>query len=111
MVEPFAISVAEVLRWAVEGFTILGGGSILMLRIGRLMEKFEQIANMQTRELAELKNEMVQMRGAVMQIAVQDQRISTLASRVDTFDKRLYDLSHGEGFVTGLRDRVIHAGE
>lgn len=104
------ISAAELIKFTIEGVTLLGGGSVLMLRIGRLMEKFEQIVSQQTKEISDLKLEVAQMRGVVTQIALQGERITALQSRIDTVDKRLYDLQHGEGFVMPLRNRVIESG-
>lgn len=104
-----SITLEQVVHWAIEAVALLGGAAGLMYKLGSAMEKFEQIAVQQTRELSDLKTEVVQMRTIVGQIAIQTQRIDSLEARFDTLDKRLYDLSCGEGFRLPLTNRVIES--
>lgn len=79
--------------------SILGGGVIFMVYIGRSFEATNQMVNSlkdvvlaQGLELKELRAEMKQFAAVLTQVAVQKERIDTISQRILVLDSRLDEL-------------------
>ncbi|MDE2468553.1 MAG: hypothetical protein KGL35_07385 [Bradyrhizobium sp.] len=97
----------------VQTLAILGGGGMVAFRLGRSTQKVESAIAAQEGNfrqanavIAEIKGEIVAMRGLMTEVALQKQEITQI--RQDTAQLReWYDaLRHGEGFVRPAAKRI-----
>lgn len=82
-----------------ELVTLIGGGAIIVFRMGRMTERFELIGQRQADEISELKRAVGRFGDVLTDLAVQKNRLDSQAERINLLDKRYEELRHGEGFV------------
>ena len=95
----------------VEILSIFGTGLLVVFKVGRATERFELIGQQQAKEITELKD-AVKAVAAAQASALADRArvdnqgaiIAATQQRQDLLEKRLYELSHGRGFVQGAVD-------
>ena len=95
----------------VEILSIFGTGLLVVFKVGRATERFELIGQQQAKEITELKD-AVKAVAAAQASALADRArvdnqgaiIAATQQRQDLLEKRLYELSHGRGFVQGTVD-------
>lgn len=87
----------------VEILSILGGGVVVIFRLGRSTEKMQAVVQMhadyaerQSGEIADIKKQVQKLSDVITQLAVQ-------GTRLDMIDKRVDELRRGEGFIAGPR--------
>ena len=83
-----------------EIISILGGGSFVAWRLGRVGGRIEVANELQAARLEALENDVKALNKIITQVAVQHERINFL-------EKRVEELRHGEGIVTPLADALI----
>lgn len=71
-------------------------------KLGRAVERFENIGMQQANEISELKRAVSGISDLVTKIAVSNVRMDELTMRVNRHETRLDELAHGEGFVLPL---------
>lgn len=83
----------------IEIASILGGGGLVAFRLGRTTSRVEGvlqaqnlILTQQSAEISDLKTETKKLGDVLTQLAVTGQRL-------DTIDKMIWELRHGEGYV------------
>lgn len=94
---------------AAEVLSIFGGGSFMLVKLGRAVERFEILGALQSKEIAELKTEVVTMRNVITQVALQNERLDQISKRINNQDETILLMRKGEGYIFPLRDRVIEA--
>lgn len=80
----------------------IGGGALVIFKLGRTTERFELVADNQQKELAEIKDDVKGLNKVVTTLAVQGNRLDGMEQRLSIMDKRYEDLRHGEGFTLPL---------
>lgn len=79
----------------VEVVSIIGGGAVVVFKLGKAINRFEETAKMQGEQIDELKEETKKMGAVLTTLAVQD-------SRLDRMETDLHELRHGKGWVNPL---------
>jgi hypothetical protein len=87
----------------IEVIGIVGGGGLILIRLGRTTGRVELAMKQQADEIKGLKDEMKVVNTLLTDVAVQKQRLDTMDARMDTLDRRYDELRHGDGFVRGAR--------
>lgn len=85
----------DVLLKVVEFITLVGGGAVIFIRLGRTAQKFDQ----HSEAIMEMKTELKGFREVVTTLAVQDTRMNAMQEQLTILDKRYEELRHGEGMV------------
>ncbi|MDE2096845.1 MAG: hypothetical protein KGL39_06320 [Patescibacteria group bacterium] len=83
----------------VEILTLIAGAFGIAIRLGRAVERFEQVGVRHGQELTELKGEIKLLKDVVVKVAVQNERIDNLEHRQRLMDDRMEELRHGNGYV------------
>lgn len=68
-------------------------------RLGQMAGTLETSLTNQESIITDLKNEMIELRRVVTQIAVFSNRLDTQGASVALLTKKVDELAHGEGFV------------
>lgn len=83
---------------AVEFLSVIGGGGLVLVKIGRMTERFELIGKQQAKEIADLSRGMENVNRLLITIAEQkgrmdrmDDRAILQGSRLDELAKRVND--------------------
>lgn len=76
-------------------------------RMGRAVEKFEQIGLQQANEISGLKKAVESVADLMTQTALQSQRLDNLSARVTRNDQLIDDLRRGEGMILPLEMKRI----
>lgn len=84
---------------------MIGGGALILLRMGRMMGAFETIGTQQSREITMIKDEIKEIRTVVTHVAVQKVEINSLREEVGYLRKTLDELRHGEGFTLPIHPK------
>lgn len=82
----------------IELLTFLGGGSLILVRLGQYAGKFEQMTRRQSDEIKDLKNEVKEIKTVVSDLAVQSNRIDNISQRMTQLDEKVERLRQGHGF-------------
>lgn len=117
----YLVATAEHLASFPEGSTIMSGGVVITIvigtvaflvnliaifvatyRMGRAVEKFEQIGLQQAGEISALKKAVESVADLMTQTALQSQRLDNLSARVTRNDQLIDDLRRGEGMILPL---------
>lgn len=77
---------------------VVAGGAIIW-RMSRMATCFEIIGETQAREIASLKDEMIELRKLMTAVAVQKVMLEGQAERLNLLDRRYEELRHGRGYV------------
>ncbi len=85
-----------------EILSIIGGGAIVLFRLGRAIEKVEQVGQQQGVEITALKDGVKQLADIMIKQALTNQRLDNLGERMNRQDKQIDEMRHGEGFVYPL---------
>lgn len=96
------MTIAEIIGITGAGAAILGLIVTILLvtgRLGQMAGTLETSLSNQESIITDLKNEMVELRRVVTQIAVFSNRLDTQDQQVTLLTKRLDELAHGEGFI------------
>lgn len=80
-----------------EVITLLGGGGVLAYRLGRASQRLEAAMEMQRTQITELQQEVKEVGKVLTVVALQDQRLDMLTSRVDRIDQRTSAMYRGDG--------------
>lgn len=75
-----------------EIVSIVCGGSVVVFKLGRVSNRVEEAIKGQAADISELKEDMKVISKLLIEMAVQK-------SRIDSIEKRVDELRHGEGFV------------
>ncbi len=75
-------------------------------KLGRAVEKFEQIGTQQAREISGLKDAVAGIGDLVTKIAVSNVRMDEMNARISRHEARIDELAHGEGFVLPIGSRA-----
>ena len=101
-----------------EVAAIIAGSLGLMIRlaglgmtVGRAVERFELVGEMQGNEISALKTEVGSLNVIITQLAVQDQKFLALENQYNFLNTQINELRHGEGYVLPLRRSPYEAGE
>jgi len=98
-----ALKIAELLA-------IVGGGGLVLMRMTRMAARFEFIGEQQSKEISELKLQVVKIGDLMTNVAVQNERLDAQAKRINLLDQRYEELRHGEGFVYPLGTHLSGGG-
>lgn len=90
-----------------ELITFVGGGGVILWKLGRAVGKFEEISVQQSEEIKELKDAVKETNEVFIKIAVQTQTLSDLSSRLGRTEAMLDDLRRGEGRILPLNPRPL----
>jgi hypothetical protein len=74
-----------------EIISIVGGGGIIVFKVGRVTTRVEEAIKSQADDIADLKADIKVVSKLLTEVAVQK-------TRLDSMDKRIDELRHGEGF-------------
>lgn len=96
----------ELILNVVQLLALVLGGGFAVFKMGRAVTKFELVAEGQARDISELKSDIKVMAEATLKLALQEERMTNLSVRVTLAEKRIDDLSHGEGFIMPLGAHV-----
>jgi len=99
---------AEIGGLIVLGLNLVAVGTAIY-KLGRAVEKFEQIGTQQAKEISSLKDAVSGIGDLVTKIAVSNVRMDEMAMRVNRHEARLDELAHGEGFVLLIGSRTAKA--
>jgi len=83
----------------VQTIAVIGGGGIILVKMGRMMGMFEQIGTQQAEEISEIKGELKDLGKLLTTVAVQKNEINNLRDQVVMMQRQMDDMRHGEGFV------------
>lgn len=72
---------------------------IAVYKLGRAVERFENIGMQQANEISELKRAVSGIGEIVTKIAVSNVRMDELTTRLNRHEAKLDEFAHGEGFV------------
>ena len=97
----------ELIARVIEICSILGGGGMILIRLGRAIERFEQIGQQQGKEISELKDAIRSNNEVIVKVAVQNQLIADLGSRASRMEDSIDDLRRGEGKILPLNPRSL----
>lgn len=100
---PDAFAALDTALKVIEVVSILGGGGLVLIRLGKTTGRVEAAMKLQAEEIADLKGEVKVVNKLLTDVAVQKQRLDTMDMRIDTLDRRYDELRHGDGFVRGGR--------
>ena len=78
----------------------------LGLKVGRAVERFELVGEMQGNEISALKTEVGALNTIITQLAVQDQKFVTLEKQHQFLNEQINELRHGEGYVLPLTRKI-----
>ena len=81
----------------------------LGMKVGRAVERFELVGEMQGNEISGLKTEVGALNTIITQLAVQDQKFVTIEKQYQLLNEQLNELRHGEGYVLPLRRNIYPA--
>ena len=79
--------------------SILGGGLLVMFKMGQMTAKFEVLIRGQGAEITELKANVIAMREVITNVAVQKSRLDNQADRMGQIERRLEEMRHGQGYI------------
>lgn len=85
-----------------EIISIIGGGGLVVFRLGRAMATFETVGRAQGQEIRELKDSVKELGKIVVNQALQNQRLDQIGQQQALLAKQLDELRHGEGFIYPL---------
>jgi len=97
----------EIIFRVAEIAAILGGGGLILIRLGRAIERFEQVGQQQGKEISELKEAIKSNNEVIVKVAVQNQLIADLGSRASRMEQSIDDLRRGEGKILPLNPRTL----
>lgn len=78
------------------------GGGFTVFKMGRAVTRFEMVAERQAGDIKELKMDIKVMAEATLKLALQEERMLSISSRVTLMEKQIDDIRHGEGFIMPL---------
>jgi len=90
------MTAVEILDFSLKLVTlvaIIGGGGVIVFRMGRMTEKFELIGVQQSREISELKTGMSKVEGVLIAMANQNGRIDRVEDRQSNQGARIDSLN------------------
>lgn len=90
------MTAAEALDFALKLATLIslvGGGGIIIYKMGRLTQKFELIGEQQSKEISELKVGVSKMEGVLVSLANQSGRVDRVEDRVALQGQRIDELT------------------
>lgn len=77
----------------IEFLSVIGGGSLVLVKIGRMTERFELIGKQQAKEIADLSRGMENVNRLLVTIAEQKGRMDRMDDRAIMQGGRLDELS------------------
>lgn len=83
----------------------IGGGGIVLWKMSRALALFEATTKAQSRDIVEIREEMKLVAQATITLARQDERLTSIITRMNLFEERLMLLQKGEGFILPLNPR------
>jgi len=78
---------------------LMGGGGILVFKIGRAVSKFEVVAEHQAIDIKEIRMDVKIIGDATLKLALQEERMTAISRRMTNLEATVKELQHGEGFV------------
>src|SRR4051794_27432091 len=99
------VSFEAILKIA-EIISVIGGGGLVVFRLGRTTSTRESAMKSQGTAIEELKEDVKIVGKLLTEVAVQKTRLDGLDQRIGTLDRRYEELRHGEGFVYPLGAHV-----
>lgn len=75
---------------------------VAVFRLGRAVEKFDQIGTQQAKEITELKDAVRVVSDLITKMALQNQRLDNYGSRMSKLELLIEDLRRGEGYILPL---------
>lgn len=82
--------------------SILGGGAVILFKLGRAIERFEGVGKIQGGQINEMKESIKSLADLMTKQALASQRMDNFGDRMNRQDKLLDDLRRGEGFIYPL---------
>ena len=79
------------------GLMIRLGG--LGVKVGRAVERFELVGEMQGKEISALKTEIGSLNTIITHLAVHDEKYTNLEKRLTFQQQEINELRHGDGFI------------
>ena len=98
MVTHESFSFSDVLQ-IIEAAAIIGGGLLILVRMGRMMGAFETIGKQQAFEISEIKNDIKEIRTVVTTVAVQKVEINSIQEQITRLWTIVDEIRHGQGLV------------
>jgi hypothetical protein len=86
-----------------EIVTITGSVGVGLFTIGRSTSRMETLIKTQAEDIVGVQAELKKLTDVITMQAVQTTRIDNLSSLLASVEKRVEDLRHGNGYVTGRR--------
>lgn len=83
----------------IEALAMIGGGGLILIKMGRMMGMFESIGRQQAEEITEIKDEIKEIRTVVTTVAVQKTEINNLRDELTMLRTTVDELRHGKGIV------------
>lgn len=81
---------------------LVGGGYIIVFKMGKAVNRFESVATMHGEAIKDLKESLKLISEAVMRQAIQEERITQISKRQTSLEATVKELQHGEGFIFPL---------
>jgi hypothetical protein len=89
-----------------ELIAIVGGGGILLFKLGRAVSRFEIVGEAQAREITQLKDTVKSVADLITKYALQTQRLDNCMDRLEHCERLIDDLRRGEGFILPISKGV-----
>jgi len=102
---------ADLIIRAIEVLALIGGGGIFIFKMGRAVSRFETVAERQSDDISDMKNDMKNLTKVMMEQAVHEQRMTNLSERQTLVEKQVDDLRRGEGYILPLFPKPSPQGD
>lgn len=89
----------ELIFRTIEIIAVIGGGIIILLKMGRMMGSFEAVSMQQTHEIGEMKAEMKGLSQLITAVAVQKVEMAGMREEILQLRRWYDELRHGKGYV------------
>lgn len=83
----------------IEALAMIGGGGMILVKMGKMMGVFESIGKQQAEEITEIKEEIKEIRTVVTTVAVQKTEINGLRDELKFLRDAYNELRHGKGII------------
>lgn len=89
---------------------LLGGGALLLFKLGRTTERVEQTLERQNVILQQNADEIVALKEETKKVNLVLTEIALQKQQLEMLDRRYEELRHGEGFVFPIAQRLAERG-
>lgn len=93
------VHMVELIFYSLNIIALVGGGIIILLRMGRMMGAFETIGAQQATEIGEMKQELKNLNALITTVAVQKAEMASMQQQISLLTGWYDELRHGRGYV------------